>query len=81
MRARVIKERDFVIVVAERVLRAIRHQQRYLLAAALLLGVPFDVVSLGGEADAERRIRTRGDGRENVDGGRELDRQRRADPS
>src|SRR5437868_5733449 len=54
--ALVVEQRERIGVLAERVLHAVRRDQRDVLLRALGLRVRVDVLGLGGEADAERRL-------------------------
>src|SRR5207245_4844945 len=56
VRAALVVQLDGVVVGAERLLRQIRRQQRNAFLRALLGGVALEVLALGGEADAERRV-------------------------
>ena len=66
MTARVIKQDDAIIRPAEGFLYQIADHQRNFFALAFLLGIGFEVFAFGGEADAKRRVRQRGDFGEDV---------------
>src|SRR5258706_5586395 len=61
-----IVERNRVVVGAERLLREVGGDQRHALFQALGLGVALQLLALGGEADAERRVALRRDPGEDV---------------
>ena len=77
MRAGVVEQRDFVVVAAERILRAIGDQQRQLLALALLLAVRSTSWLSAANPTQNGGDRRAGDGREDVDGRLQRERQRR----
>ncbi len=66
VRAFVVEQRDFVIVRADRVLREIGDHQRHFLFAPFGVRELVQLLALGGETDAEWRLRQRRDPRENV---------------
>src|SRR5690348_7811165 len=62
----IVEQGHLVRFAADRLLRAVGNNQGKSLATPLLLGEAQYVLAFGGEADAERRIWTRRDGRQDI---------------
>src|SRR3990172_4133520 len=73
--AAVVEKRDRILFRPERLLRQVRGEQRQLLHRALLSGVLRELLALGGETDAERRLGHPSDPGEDVGVLLELERQ------